>query len=110
MIPASQVFPNNTGGFITTDMENIVHNPKIIEDICAQISKVNLPVACAIICISLLINLFITQLNAHPTVYGEWKFIIPHNWLLHLKKLIKDVDSGVRYVLAAFNNRSICHT
>lgn len=46
MIPAAQVFPNNTGGFITTDMENIVHNPLIIDDIAHQISKVTKGVTC----------------------------------------------------------------
>lgn len=40
MIPASEIFPNHSGGFVTTDMKNIVSNPLIIEAIHAEINKV----------------------------------------------------------------------
>lgn len=31
-----------------------------------------------------------------PSMYGEWKFILPHNWVLQAKKLIKDIDTAQR--------------
>jgi hypothetical protein len=74
MIPASEVFPNNSGGFITTDMENITYNPNIIDDILSQIDK----------------------LNAYPSVFGQWTFILPHNWIYNLRKCIVDVASAQR--------------
>ncbi|KAI8064024.1 hypothetical protein BDF21DRAFT_466708 [Thamnidium elegans] len=74
ILPASEIFPNHSGGFVTTDMENIAHNPAIIG----------------------IINEEIARLNAIPTVYGEWKFILPHNWLQLLKNTIKDQASGQR--------------
>lgn len=39
-MPACRAFPNNSGGFVTTDVQNIVQNPMIIDDISAQIEKV----------------------------------------------------------------------
>ena len=42
MIPARQVFPDNSGGFITTDMQNIMKNPNIINEITAQVEKVTM--------------------------------------------------------------------
>ncbi|KAI9254946.1 hypothetical protein EDC94DRAFT_231059 [Helicostylum pulchrum] len=41
ILPASEIFPNHSGGFITTDMENIIHNPAIINIISEEITKVN---------------------------------------------------------------------
>lgn len=40
MIPASEIFPNNSGGFVTTDMTNIASNPQIIESIHTEVGKV----------------------------------------------------------------------
>lgn len=40
MLPPEQVFPNYSGGFITTDAKNIIHRPGIIDDISEQVAKV----------------------------------------------------------------------
>lgn len=40
MLPPEQVFPNYSGGFITTDATNIICRPSIIDDICNEIEKV----------------------------------------------------------------------
>lgn len=40
VLPACRIFPDNSGGFITTDIQNIVRNPAIIDEISDQIEKV----------------------------------------------------------------------
>lgn len=40
MIPAKEIFPNHSGGFVTTDMSNISSNPLIIQTIYSEIKKV----------------------------------------------------------------------
>lgn len=91
MVPAMQVFPNNSGGFVTTDMENIVHNPSIITEISAQVAK----------------------FNSMPSMYGEWKFILPYHWVQQAKKLVKDAENAQRVkeaviaITVALSNDSI---
>lgn len=41
MIPPCQVFPAYSGGFITTDVQNILQNPFIVNTIIEQKKKVN---------------------------------------------------------------------
>ncbi|KAG2204964.1 hypothetical protein INT47_002588, partial [Mucor saturninus] len=74
MIPAKEIFPKNSGGFVTTDMSNLSSNPLIIQTIHSEINK----------------------LNAMPTVHGQWSFILPHNWLYCLKMMVLDHESGQR--------------
>lgn len=41
ILPACEIFPNHSGGFITTDMENITQNPLIINNIIEEITRVS---------------------------------------------------------------------
>ncbi|KAI8085860.1 uncharacterized protein B0P05DRAFT_533999 [Gilbertella persicaria] len=74
MIPPSPIFPINTGGFVTTDIQNMIDNPSILEKISESISK----------------------FNSFPVVYGEWKLIIPHNFMYHFTRAIQDGESATR--------------
>jgi hypothetical protein len=40
IMPACRTFPDNSGGFVTTDIHNIIQNPAIIDVISTQIEKV----------------------------------------------------------------------
>ncbi|KAL7310018.1 hypothetical protein PS15m_010827 [Mucor circinelloides] len=71
--PACEVFPQHSGGFVTTDAANIVHNPHIIEGICNQIKR----------------------FNDVPVAFGEWKFVLPHNFLQSLKQMLQDGHNSV---------------
>ncbi|CAO3684154.1 unnamed protein product [Rhizopus microsporus] len=66
MLPPEQVFPNYSGGFITTDAKNIIHRPGIIDDISEQVAK----------------------LNADTIANGKWKFVLPHNFFVQMKHVI----------------------
>ncbi|KAI8338508.1 hypothetical protein BC941DRAFT_21853 [Chlamydoabsidia padenii] len=39
--PALEVYPKNTGGFITTDIRNILHNPDILDRMVEFVQKTN---------------------------------------------------------------------
>ncbi|KAG1457342.1 hypothetical protein G6F56_006631 [Rhizopus delemar] len=54
--PPEQVFPKNSGGFVTTDIRNMLIYPNIIDTICEQIEK----------------------LNKDTVSHGQWKFVLPH--------------------------------
>ncbi|KAI7903567.1 uncharacterized protein BX663DRAFT_506922 [Cokeromyces recurvatus] len=88
---ACEVFPNNTGGFITTDIENIVNNPDIINTISRQIKK----------------------FNEYSIAYGEWKFILPNNFIYHLdqairnKKLTEKMQTAIIEVTVALTKNTI---
>ncbi|KAF1801846.1 hypothetical protein FB192DRAFT_1374934 [Mucor lusitanicus] len=89
--PACEVFPQHSGGFITTDAVNMVNNPHIIESICSQIKK----------------------FNDIPVAFGEWKFVLPHNFLQSFKQLLKDghdsvaVQEALIYLTIALSNGDI---
>ncbi|CEG75061.1 hypothetical protein RMATCC62417_10169 [Rhizopus microsporus] len=68
MLPPEQVFPNYSGGFITTDAKNIIHRPDIIDDISEQVAK----------------------LNADTIANGKWKFVLPHNFFVQMKSVINN--------------------
>ncbi|KAI7903558.1 uncharacterized protein BX663DRAFT_506891 [Cokeromyces recurvatus] len=74
IIPPCQVFPNDTGGYITTDIQNIIHNPSIMSVIDTQIKL----------------------LNEHSPVInnnGGWNFILPYNFIHHLNEAMKTAGS-----------------
>lgn len=96
MVPAKQVFPNNSGGFVMTDMENIAHNPSIITDISAQVAKVGPCSLCTFKKCLPFTFLSLGQFNSMPSMYGEWKFILPYNWVQQAKKLVKNVENAQR--------------
>ncbi|ORE03671.1 hypothetical protein BCV72DRAFT_244201 [Rhizopus microsporus var. microsporus] len=68
MLPPEQVFPNYSGGFITTDAKNIIHRPEIIDDISEQVAR----------------------LNADTIANGKWKFVLPHNFFVQMKNVINN--------------------
>jgi hypothetical protein len=51
MIPAVEVFPKNTGGFVTTDAANMIANPDIIDIILAQVRKVKTAALFLCVCV-----------------------------------------------------------
>ncbi|KAL9543406.1 hypothetical protein MBANPS3_008134 [Mucor bainieri] len=71
--PACEVFPQHSGGFITTDTANIINNPHIIEGIFSQIRK----------------------FNDLPVAFGEWKFVLPYGVLLTFKQMLYDGENSV---------------
>ncbi|KAG1051925.1 hypothetical protein G6F43_005906 [Rhizopus delemar] len=88
--PPEQVFPNHSGGLVTTDAENILLSPFIIDVICEQIEK----------------------LNSDVVSNGHWKFILPHDIFSLLKtaksekmKEYKLEEAVIRLSLALSNDK-----
>ncbi|KAG1140257.1 hypothetical protein G6F37_009837 [Rhizopus arrhizus] len=88
--PLEQVFPNHSGGLVTTDAENILISPFIIDVICEQIEK----------------------LNSDAVSNGHWKFILPHDIFSLLKtaksermKEYKLEEAVIRLSLALSNDK-----
>ncbi|KAI8991045.1 hypothetical protein BDF20DRAFT_19392 [Mycotypha africana] len=79
--PATELFPPFSGGFITTDIKNIVHNPSIINTICDQVEKLNLT----------------------PGLTGSWKFLVPMNIFAQLKTAIRDSETSQNIQVAVAN-------
>ncbi|KAI9272003.1 hypothetical protein BY458DRAFT_166259 [Sporodiniella umbellata] len=85
--PPEQVFPNFSGGFVTTDIENILKNPKILDTICDQIQI----------------------LNRDTVLNGHWKFVLPHTIFLQLQKAGKsyqNVQDAVIKLSLVFSSKS----
>lgn len=79
--PPEQVFPNHSGGLVTTDAENILLSPFIIDVICEQIEKVRKVIMIRQhMCI-----IDFLQLNSDVVLNGHWKFILPHDIFSLLK-------------------------
>ncbi|KAI9249274.1 hypothetical protein BY458DRAFT_40957 [Sporodiniella umbellata] len=67
MIPPEIVFPHRSGGFVTTDAKNMLHQPSIINTICDQVEK----------------------LNTNLCGQGTWRFVLPPNFLDLIKSAIE---------------------
>ncbi|KAI8361715.1 hypothetical protein BD560DRAFT_448852 [Blakeslea trispora] len=74
MIPPSPIFPNNTGGFVTVDIQNIIQQPTIFETLAQTVDK----------------------FNQIPVIYGEWKLVIPHNFMYHFTRAIRDGETATK--------------
>ncbi|KAI8881863.1 hypothetical protein K501DRAFT_334427 [Backusella circina FSU 941] len=79
MIPAGEVFPKNSGGFVMTDVANIIANPDIIDIIISQVRK----------------------FNRNSVVYGEWQFILSSSITSDMKKAATTQADAMRAKTAA---------
>ncbi|CAO3701284.1 unnamed protein product [Rhizopus stolonifer] len=72
MKPPEVVFPYKTGGFVTTDAENVLEKPQILTEIFEKIET----------------------LNSDPKLQGEWKFVLPSNFFNLLKDIVETCEEA----------------
>ncbi|KAI9484067.1 MAG: hypothetical protein EXX96DRAFT_163966 [Benjaminiella poitrasii] len=73
IIPPCQVFPKNSGGYLTTDIQNIIQNPVIIDTISNEIRLLN-------------------ECSLFTDDTSGWSFILPYNLISYLKEAMSTVD------------------